>query len=311
MHTLYPPIEPYRTFHLKVSPLHTLYVELIGNPSGIPILFLHGGPGSGLDPEHRRFFDPQKFMVVLFDQRGSGRSTPYAELEENTTGDLVQDIEKIRTHLGIDKWHVFGGSWGSFLALAYAEAHTHCISSLILRGLFLGQKEEIEFFYQKGASFFYPEKFEEFVMILSEEERKDVVNSFYKKLTSKDLEQRQTAARHWSMWEASCLKLINTEKSAKEFAKDSRLESLARIEAHYFVNGCFIKPNQLLDEAYKLKNIPITCVHGRYDLICPFENAYRLKKVLPHVDLHVAKSSGHSGFEPEILSLLLNALTSI
>jgi proline iminopeptidase len=311
MSKLYPDIEPFDSFFLKVSSLHTLYVELVGNPQGIPIVFLHGGPGSGLEPNHRRFFDPSKFYVILFDQRGCGKSTPYAELEGNTTDDLVSDIEKIRNHLGINKWHVFGGSWGSFLALKYAIDHKRSVRSLILRGMFLGTKEEISFFYQKGASYFYPEKFEEFISILNDEEKNDIVTSFYQRLHATDAEIRKIAALKWTLWEASCLKLKNTVSSAKDFAKDFRIESLATIETHYFINGCFVEKNPLLTQVSHLTDIPITCVHGRYDLICPFENAYKLKKTLPHTQLYIAESSGHSGFEEEILEFLLKTLSEI
>lgn len=311
MSKLYPPIEPFEIFFLKVSALHTLYVELVGNPKGIPILFLHGGPGSGLEPNHRRFFNPEKFLVILFDQRGCGKSTPYAELKENTTQDLVSDIEKIRRHLNISFWHVFGGSWGSFLALKYAIDHPSSILSLILRGLFLGTKEEVSFFYQKGASFFYPEKFEEFISILNQDEKQDIVLSFYNKLQSCDQQIRQAAALRWTVWEASCLKLVNTEKSVTEFAQDFRIESLAKIETHYFINECFLQKIALLDQVEHLKNISISCVHGRYDLICPFENAYKLKKAVPQTKLLIAPSSGHSGFESEILEFLLKELDNI
>lgn len=311
MSKLYPPIEPFKSFFLKVSSIHTLYVELVGNPKGIPIVFLHGGPGSGLEPNHRRFFDPTKFLVILFDQRGCGKSTPYAELKENTTKDLVGDIELIRHYLNIDKWHVFGGSWGSFLALKYAIEHPSCISSLILRGLFLGTVDEIAFFYQKGASYFYPEKFEEFTSILREEEKKDILTSFYNRLQAIDDKIRHEAALRWTFWEASCLKLVNTQASIADFAKEFRQESLAKIETHYFINGCFTSLEPLLEQAKRLINIPITCVHGRYDLICPFQNAYQLKQILPHMQLLIAERSGHSGFEDEILSFLLKSLSDI
>jgi proline iminopeptidase len=296
---------------LSVSDRHELYVEQVGNPSGIPIIFLHGGPGSGLDEDHRRFFDPEKFHVILFDQRGCGRSLPYGSLENNTTDHLIADIEQIRKKLSIHKWHVFGGSWGSFLALAYAEVHTRHVESLILRGLFLGRKEEIDFFYQHGASLVYPEEFEAFTSVLSQEEKKDNVRSFYKRLTSDDAQIVQEAATRWSIWEASCLKLVNTQKTIDQFAKPERLISLARIEAHYFINSCFIKENQLIEEAYLLKDIPITLVHGRYDLICPIKNAFLLKKKLPHIDFHIAPTSGHAASEKEILDFLKSTLHNL
>lgn len=306
--TLFDPIQPYHHFYLKVSSLHTLYVEEVGNKEGIPILFLHGGPGSGLDPSHRQFFDPKKFRVILFDQRGCGKSTPYGEIVENTTEDLIQDIETIRERLGIKKWHVFGGSWGSFLSIAYAEVYPEKVLSLILRGLFLGRKEEISFFYQKGASFIYPEAFETFTSILSDEEKKDIIASFYQRLIGEDQDKIQEAAKHWTIWEASCLKLVNTAHSIADFAKQERLLSVARIEAHYFNHGCFIKPNQLLENVQLIKKIPTFLVHGRYDLVCPFENAYLFKKALPTVELHIAKTAGHSAMEEETLSVLLKRL---
>ena len=307
----YPPIEPFHSFYLEVSKNHQLYIEQVGNPQGICILFLHGGPGSGCDENHRRFFDPKKFHVILFDQRGCGKSKPYGSIVDNTTGDLISDIEAIRRHLKIGAWHVFGGSWGSILALAYAQVHQRPILSLILRGLFLGREEEIQFFYQKGASYIYPEEFENFISILTHDEKKDVVTSFYERLISKDEKRVKEAAKHWSYWEGSCLKLINTTRSIKEFAKEERLLSLALIESHYFYHGCFIKKDQLLEEAYKLKNIPITLIHGRYDLICPNENAFLLKKRLPHIDFHVAPTSGHAATEVEILEVLHKALEKL
>lgn len=300
-----------KQFYLPVSDLHTLYVECVGNPKGIPIVFLHGGPGSGLDEMHRHFFDPEKFFVVLFDQRGCGKSMPYACCLDNTTDDLVSDLEMIRQHLLIDAWHVFGGSWGSFLALAYAQRHTKHVLSLILRGLFLGSKEEIDFFYQQGASFVFPENYEQFVSILTDDEKKDVLKSFYQKLHSGDPQMAQKAARYWTFWEASCLRLINTPKSIHEFAKPERCESLAKIETHYFMHGCFVRPYQLLEECHSLKDIPVTLVHGRYDMICPFKSAYLLRKQLPSLTLVEAKAAGHSGFEDEILNALYDVLEKI
>lgn len=311
MSKLYPPIEPFETFYLEVKDNHQIYVELVGNPKGIPIVFLHGGPGSGVEPDHRRFFNPHKFFVILFDQRGCGKSTPYADIKNNTTADLVADMDLIRQTLKIDKWHVFGGSWGSFLAISYAISYPQSVLSMILRGLFLGTKEEIDFFYQKGASLFFPEKFEQFTSILSDEEKNDIVLSFYKRLQSEDINVRQNAALSWTLWEASCLKLYNTEHSISHFAKDFRIESLAKIETHYFINGCFVKDNPLLSQIEKIKHIPTICVHGRYDLICPFNNAYQFKKLAPHAKLQVCETSGHSGFEEEILNFLLNALDNI
>jgi proline iminopeptidase len=308
---LYPHILPFQTHYIKVSKEHTLYVEQVGNPQGIPIVFLHGGPGSGLDETHRRFFDPQKFHVILYDQRGCGKSQPIACTSNNTTADLIQDLEKIRDLVGIKTWHVFGGSWGSFLALAYSQAYPERVRSLILRGLFLGSNEEISFFYQKGASFVFPEAYETFVSILTDEEKIDCLSSFYKRLQSHDESIRQEAARHWTFWEASALRLINTPKTIAEFAKKDRVLSLAMIETHYFMNGCFITPNQLLDDIYKLKDIPITLVHGRYDMICPFETAYKFKKQAPHTDLIVCETAGHSGYEEPILEALLKTLDSI
>lgn len=311
MSKLYPPIEPFKTFFLEVKDKHQIYVELVGNPNGIPIVFLHGGPGSGIEPDHRRFFNPSKFFVILFDQRGCGKSTPYADIKNNTTGDLVSDMELLRQTLKIDKWHVFGGSWGSFLAISYAISYPQNVLSMILRGLFLGTKGEIDFFYQKGASLFFPEQFEQFTSILSFEEKNDIVFSFYNRLQSNDSDIRSEAALRWTLWEASCLKLHNTKQSISHFAKDFRIESLAKIETHYFINGCFVKDKPLLSQIEKIKHIPTTCVHGRYDLICPFENAYQYKKLAPLTKLQIAETSGHSGFEEEILNFLLHALDDI
>ncbi|MBX9766780.1 MAG: prolyl aminopeptidase, partial [Bdellovibrionales bacterium] len=250
MKTLFPEIEPYNKFRLQVSELHSIYVEECGNPKGQPVVFLHGGPGSGLFPYQRRFFDPRHYRVVLFDQRGAGQSTPFAELRENTTWDLVGDIEKIRSHLGIEKWMVFGGSWGSTLALAYGICHPERTTHLILRGIFMLRKEEIDWFYQEGASYLFPDVWEEYLSPIPEAERGDMVSAYYQRLTSSDSRIRNQAAKCWALWEGKTIHLIPEAETIQSFGSDQVSVSLARIECHYFVNKGFFE-----SDGWLLKNI--------------------------------------------------------
>ncbi len=304
---LHPPIEPYRSEMLKVSPLHTLYVEESGNPRGLPALSLHGGPGGGLSPEMRRFFDPQRFRAVMFDQRGCGRSTPHAELTDNTTWDLVEDIERIRTRLGVEKWVVFGGSWGSTLALAYAVTHPERVAGLVLRGIFLLTKHEIDWFYQQGASNVFPDAFERYLAPIPAEERGDLLNAFYRRLTSPDRDTRIAAARAWSRWEGETISLGGPAALPPRFNEDRFVDAFARIECHYFVNnGFFAKDGWLLEEsAAKLGAIPIRIVHGRYDMCTPLSSAWKLKRACPHAHLEIVPDAGHSSLEPGIVDALL------
>ena len=304
---LYPAIEPYHEFQLKVSELHTLWIEECGNPTGRPVVFLHGGPGAACEEFQRRFFDPQHYRIILFDQRGCGRSMPHAELRDNTTQDLVADIERIRNYLKIEKWLVFGGSWGSTLALAYAQAHASHVTGLILRGIFLCRSRDIQWFYQDGASFIYPDLWQNYIQAIPKQERDNLVSAFYKRLTSDDKNIQLEAARAWSIWEGSTSNLITKSAILNHFSDDRTALSLARIECHYFSNDSFLRNNQLLDDASKLTGIPGVIIHGRYDVVCPIEQAYALHQAWPDAEFMVAPTSGHSATEPEIVDALVGA----
>jgi len=298
MKDLYPEIRPYNSAQLAVDDTHTLYLEEVGNPDGMPALFLHGGPGAGCEPYHRRFFDPERYRVVLFDQRGAGRSTPHAELADNTTWDLVADIEKIRVHLGIERWLVFGGSWGSTLALAYAQTHPERVSALILRGIFLCRPHEIAWFYQQGASRLFPDYWEDFISPIDPAERDDMLAAYHRLLTGHDELRRLAAAKAWSVWEGRTATLLPDERMAAHFAQPHVALSMARIECHYFMHDAFMRPNQLLEDAGRLEGIPGVIVHGRYDAICPLENAWQLHRAWPGSELSIVADAGHSAAEP-------------
>ncbi len=304
---LYPAISPYHQFELAVTPPHKLHVEESGTPDGIPVVFLHGGPGSGCEPYHRQFFNPQKYRIVLFDQRGAGRSTPHAELSNNTTQDLVNDIEAIRDKLGIDRWVVFGGSWGSTLALAYAQAHPQRVSGLILRGIFLCRQREIDWFYQEGASRIFPDVWQHFLEPIPVNERHDMVTAYYKRLTAKDEFTRMQAAKAWSLWEGRTATLISRQSVIDHFGDPHTALSLARIECHYFKNNSFLSDNQLLNNMSLLNDIPGVIVQGRYDVICPLESAWELHQAWPGSILRIIPDAGHSATEAGILSELVNA----
>lgn len=307
MRALYPEIEPYHTERLAVSDRHTLHVEECGSPGGLPVVFLHGGPGAGLARYHRRFFDPLRYRVVLFDQRGAGRSTPFADLEDNTTRDLVADIEKIREHLGIRRWVVFGGSWGSTLALAYAEAHPERVLALVLRGIFLGRPEEIRWFYEEGgASRILPDKWRRYASLIPPAERDRMLEAYWNRLTAANESVRVAAARAWGAWEGSALTLAGSPETEAEFSAPAVAVSLARIEAHYFRNGLFLEPDQLLRDIEKVRAIPATIVHGRYDIICPVKTAFDLHEAWPEAEFHVVLS-GHAASEPAIVDKLVEA----
>jgi proline iminopeptidase len=306
---LFPPLEPFDTFRMKAGTLHEIHVEQCGNKGGVPVVFFHGGPGGGIDPMHRRYFDPAKYRIVLFDQRGCGKSTPHAELRENTTWDLVADAEAIRARLGIDRWHVFGGSWGSTLSLAYAVRHPDRVRSLTLRGIFLIRKSEIDFFYQDGTSWIFPDYWAEYEKPIPVAERGDMVTAYYKRLTSGDERVESEAARAWSVWEGSTSKLYPDEGLIERTAGDRFARQLARIECHYFVNnGFFAYDGWLLDEAKKkLQDIPTVIVQGRYDVVCPPKSAWDLKQALPKAELVIVKDAGHSAAEPGIVAALVDA----
>jgi proline iminopeptidase len=306
--SFFPEIAPFSKMRLKVDSLHEIYVEECGNPNGQAVLFLHGGPGAGLSEKHRRLFDPKHFRIVLFDQRGAGQSTPHAELKDNTTSALISDIEMIREKLKIQKWMVFGGSWGSTLALAYSETHPDKCTHLILRGIFLCRPEEINWFYQEGASFIFPDFWKDYLAQIPLEERNNMVSAYYKRLTSADSKIRLAAAKAWSGWEGSTLHLYPDIESKTDFEEDMKALSVARIECHYFMNGAFFRnPNQLIEDAHRIEHIPTVIIHGRYDVVCPVKNAFDLHAVLPKAELKIIPDAGHAVDEPGILKALIDA----
>ena len=306
--SLYPEISPYATDTLQVSNLHTLYFEQVGNPNGKPVVFLHGGPGGGSDPIYRRYFDPAKWRVVIFDQRGCGRSQPFAELRENTTWDLVADIERLRSHLGIEQWTVFGGSWGSTLALAYSQTHPNACAGLILRGIFMLRPKEIRWFYQEGASYIFPDVWEQYLQPIPPDERHDLVAAYYKRLTSEDKAVQLDAAKAWSIWEGSTSKLLPDITLADRFGRDEFATAFARIECHYFSHhGFFESEDQLLNNVDRIRHIPAFIVQGRYDVVCPMTSAWELHQQWPEAEFVVVPDAGHSMTEPGILSALVDA----
>ncbi len=308
LRTLYDPIEPFDTGRLKVSPIHELYYEQVGNPAGKPAVFLHGGPGGGVVPDYRRYFNPKLYRVVLFDQRGSGKSTPHASLEENTTWHLVSDIEQLREHLRIDTWQVFGGSWGSTLALAYAETHPDRTRELVLRGIFLCRPKEIQWFYQEGASAIFPDVWEQYLKVIPETERVDMVSAYYRWLTSENAATRLEAARAWSIWEGSTSKLFFDPAMIEKFSDPEFALAFARIECHYFMNNAFFKSdNYLIENVDRIRRIPGVIVQGRYDVVCPLTSAWDLHRAWPEADLHIIPDAGHSISEPGIINALVEA----
>lgn len=308
MRELYPPIQPYKTDNLKVSDIHTLYYEECGNPQGKPVVFLHGGPGSGITPTYRQYFDPQKWRIILFEQRGCGRSKPHAELNQNTTWDLVSDIEKLRVHLSIENWVVFGGSWGSTLALAYSQTYPESCTGLILRGIFLGRPKEIFWLYQEGTSKIFPDAWEEYLKPIPVAERHDLVKAYYQRLTSTDEKVQLEAARAWSIWEASTSKLIQDPNLMQSFSESNFAVAFARIECHYFINKCFLEDEeQLLKNVDKIRHIPGVIVQGRYDIVAPIVSAWELHRAWPEAEFIVVPDAGHSATEPGIKDALIRA----
>ena len=308
MRTLYPDLEPYDTGMLAVDARHTLYYEQCGNPNGRPVVLLHGGPGAGCSAKMRRFHDPAKYRIVLFDQRGSGRSTPHADLVDNTTWDLVADIERLRTKLAIDRWQVFGGSWGSTLALAYAETHPERVTELVLRGIFMLRRWELEWFYQEGASRLFPDAWEPYLEAIPEAERGDLIAAYHRRLTSPDEATRLAAARAWSVWEGAT-SFLRVDPAFVIGHEDAAFAlAFARIENHYFVNdGFFETQDQLLRDAARIADIPGVIVHGRYDVVCPIQNAWELHKAWPKAELVISPTAGHSAFEVENIDALVRA----
>jgi proline iminopeptidase len=307
MQTLYPDIKPYARHELAVEAPHVLYVDESGTSTGLPVVFIHGGPGAGCDASSRRYFDPALYRIITFDQRGCGRSTPHASLENNTTQALVADLERIREHLGIDKWVLFGGSWGSTLALAYAQAHPQRVLGLLLRGIFLARPEDVRWLYQEGASRLFPDYWEDYLSPIPADERGNLVQAFYKRLTGPDQIAQMHAAKAWSTWEGRTATLRPNPMIVDRFSEAARALSIARIECHYFINNSFLEPNQLLRDMGKITHLPGVIVHGRYDVICPLDNAWALHKAWPNSELQIIRDAGHSAAESGITDALVRA----
>ena len=307
LRTLYPSIDPYRTGLLDVGDGHMIYYERVGTPGAKPAVFLHGGPGAGVSPDHRRLFDPDRYDVLLFDQRGCGRSTPHAALEGNTTWDLVADIERLRALAGVDRWLVFGGSWGSTLGLAYAETHPERVSELVLRGIYMVSRAELDWYYRFGASEIFPDKWEGFLAPIPEAERGDLVAAYHRRLMGDDPALQLEAAKAWSGWEADTITLRRQPALVSSYREDRFALAFARIENHFFTHGCWLAEGQLLRDAGRLRGIPGTIVYGRYDMPCPARTAFALHKAWPDADFHLIEDAGHAYSEPGILDRLIRA----
>ncbi|MFQ5993464.1 MAG: prolyl aminopeptidase [Acidiferrobacterales bacterium] len=305
MRKLYPEIQPYATHRLEVEPPHVLHIEECGNPDGLPVLVVHGG--AGCEPYQRRFFDPNIYRIVLLDQRGAGRSTPHASLEHNTTQHLVADIETVRDHLGLRRWLLFGGSWGSTLSLRYAECHPQRVLGLILRGVFLCRRRELQWFYQDGANRIFPDHWQEFVAPIPESERDDLLRAYYRRLTGEDEVARMACAKAWSLWEGHAASLAHDPAVVEFFASPHTALALARIEAHYFVNQIFLEPDQILRDAHCLAGLPGIIVHGRYDMVCPLESAFDLQCAWPDARVQIVPNAGHAAREPGMIHALVTA----
>lgn len=305
---LYPDIRPYTRHRLEVDSTHTLYLEESGNRDGIPVLCIHGGPGAGSESLHRRFFNPDDYRIILYDQRGAGKSTPHAELKDNTTTHLIDDIETIRNFLGIERWALFGGSWGSTLSLLYAQQYPEKVLAMILRGVFLCRQQDLDWFYQgHGANKVFPEAWQEFESVIPQSERSDMISAYYKRLTGVDDVARMHAAKAWSIWEGHCATLRPNHNVLDHFNDPHRAVSLARIEAHYFKNKAFIEANQIMDNVNTISEVPGIIVHGRYDMICPLENAFTLHSAWPASELNVVRDAGHSSSDSGIIDGLVRA----
>lgn len=307
MKVLYPPIKAFIQHHIEVEVPHKIYVEECGNPEGLPVLFVHGGPGAGSTADDRRYFDPMEYRIIIFDQRGCGRSKPHGELRANTTEALINDIETIRKTLSIERWMLFGGSWGSSLSLLYAQAHPERVMGMVLRGIFLCREQDLRWFYQEGARYIFPDYWEEFTQILKEEEHLDVISAYYDRLKNGDELSQMSAAKLWAQWEGRCATLQPCPLAVKGLTNAHTAVSLARIETHFFKHQCFIEENQILNNAHRLENIPGIIVHGRYDMVCPLDNALALHKAWQRTELHIIRDAGHSAREPGIIDALINA----
>lgn len=307
MYKLFPPITPYAVHRVGVGAPHELYVEECGNPDGLPVCFLHGGPGAGCEETHRRFFDPTVYRIILFDQRGAGRSTPHACLDDNTTQHLVADMEVIRQRLGVERWLLFGGSWGSTLALVYAETHPTRVLALILRGIFLCRPWEIRWFYQEGANRLFPDHWQEFIAPIPPAERDDLLHAHHRRLIGDDEVARMHSAKAWSLWEGRTATLLPNQHVIDFFGSPHVALSLARVEAHFFVHDSFLRPEQIIEDAHRLRGIPGVIVHGRYDAVCPLQNAWELHQAWPDSRLEIIPDAGHSAAEAGIASALVKA----
>lgn len=307
MRTLYPEIKANHHLTISTEDGHELYVEESGNPTGQPVLFVHGGPGGGCSPEHRRFFDPEQYRIILFDQRGCGQSKPHGSLENNTTDALINDMELIRQHLGISTWALFGGSWGSTLSLAYSQKHPNKTDALFLRGIFLCRPRDVQWFYQEGASFIYPDHWASFIAPIPEHERHEMIPAYYRLLTGQNELKRMAAAKAWSIWEGQCSTLNPNPTLVEHFGEPQVALAMARIEAHYFYHDAFLKEDELLTRCDQIQDIPTWIVHGRYDMVCPIEQAHLLSKALPKAKFSIIPNAGHSAFEPGITDRLIHA----
>ena len=304
---LFPRIEPFNKGYLRCSE-HNIYYEECGNVNGKPVVFLHGGPGGGGSEDVRRFFDPAYYRIIVFDQRGCGRSTPHGCLTNNTTWDLVSDIDKLRQELGIAKWMVFGGSWGSTLALAYSQSHPSSVSEIVIRGIFMLQQHELDWFYQEGASKLFPDEWQKFIDVIEDSKRGNLMKAYNEIFNGSDEKAKLSAAVAWSRWEASTSKLVKNDSLMDEFSNPHFALAFALIENHYFMNKGFLEhEKQLLDGIEKIRNIPAVIVQGRYDVVCPMETAYEISKRWPEASFEIAQNSGHSAFEKEIVHLLVSA----
>ena len=306
---LFPEINPYKEQFLKVDDTHEIYIEQVGNPKGTPVIFLHGGPGAGLSETYRRYFNPEIYRIILFDQRGSGKSKPYCSVENNTSQSLIQDIKKISKELEIEKFILYGGSWGSTLALLYAEEYPESIYSLVLRGIFLCRKKDIDWFYQNGASSIFPEHWNEFIKDIPEEERKNFLSAYHKRIHGNDVIESEKYSTKWAEWEGYCSTLLPSKKVVNQFLSCSA--SLAMIETHFFQNNCFIDENQILKNIKKIENIKTFIVHGRYDIVCPLNQAHDLQKKLNNSDLFVIDNAGHSLLEEGITLKILEIFSDV
>lgn len=311
MLVLYPELKPYQRHSLKVSELHELYIDEAGNPDGIPVLFVHGGPGGGCDGSSRRFYDPALYRIVTFDQRGCGRSTPHSELSDNTTQDLIADMEAIRVHLGIDSWVLFGGSWGSTLSLLYAQHYPQRVMALVLRGIFLCRQCDFDWLYKDGANRIFPDYWEEFIKPIPQSERGDLAQAYNSRLLGDDELLRMGVAKAWSAWEGNCSKLRPSPTALAKFTKPHNALALARIETHYFVNKGFIDENYILNNMQSIKDIAGRIVHGRYDMVCPLDNALRLHQQWPNSELVIVRDAGHSASEPGTVDALIRVVADI